>query len=114
MITVEATDAKQLIKESVLWTDVPPVCPMCGADLALLFRNPQSYEYYGLRCLGTPQHEATFGEYKDHAKGLYYKDQWTVSMRSNAPQIGDGKEKVVKPAPQQKSQPTTAADDEVF
>lgn len=82
-ITVEANDVKNLIKESILWSEVPAACPLCGAELGLLYRTPQTYEYFGLKCTGPTPHEITFGEYKDTSKGLYYNhaNQWAESRR---------------------------------
>ena len=81
-ITVEIEDDQpaELIRKAAFWCDIPQECPVCKSPLRLIYRNPQSFHYYGVACTGTPSHQVTFGQYKS-GDGLFYKkdEVWTVS-----------------------------------
>lgn len=74
-------DVKELIRQAAFWSEIPKHCPVCQSDLILTHRSPQGNEYYGLKCLGAVPHEVNFGEFKDKARGLYYKpnEHWKVA-----------------------------------
>lgn len=81
-LEIEAADIRDLIKKSVLWSEIPRDCPICGSDLSLMYRNPKDFEYFGLRCKGDPAHVVSFGEYKDTNLGFYYvADRWSLDQR---------------------------------
>lgn len=71
-IEVEADDEKALIKKLAFFSEWPMQCPVCGKPVQVNYRHPQTYEYFGLICTGSPQHETTFGVKKD-GSGLFYK-----------------------------------------
>lgn len=72
-VTIQGQSAKELVKAAAFWASIPPDCPICGAEIFFTYRTPRDYEYFGLKCRGTPAHETNFGEHKEEAKGLYYK-----------------------------------------
>lgn len=80
-ITVEVTDEHEtkLFRAAAFWAELPTECPVCKSKLVPTFRTPQSYTYYGLRCLGTPSHSVNLGEAKE-THNLYFdrSKSWTV------------------------------------
>lgn len=87
---------KAIIEACAFWQAIPENCPMPGCEAPLVFtaRHPQSYHYYGLRCLGPVPHEMNFGERKDHSS-LYFKDDgWkdahTGNNQDNEPAASQG------------------------
>lgn len=83
-IEIESTDTKDLIKRAAMWSAVPEACPLCGAEIIFTYRTPQSFEFFGLRCLGQTPHSVNFGEYKDASKGMYYKNDWGTDQGGSA------------------------------
>jgi len=81
-IQVAAENQKDLIEQIAFWSQLPTACPMCGASVYLYHRQPQGYDYYGLKCVGeegdgTNAHECNFGQYKEGGGALFYKaDSW--------------------------------------
>jgi hypothetical protein len=73
VVHIDGATVKELIEKSAFWSMLPGRCPVCNADVIFNYRNPQDYEFYGMKCTGDIVHECTFGEFKNAAKGLYYK-----------------------------------------
>ena len=73
-VTVENENVLALIRAAAFWSLIPKQCPICGSSLYFTYRTPKDFEYYGVKCTGTPAHETTFGEFKEAGKGLYYKE----------------------------------------
>jgi hypothetical protein len=91
-IQVAADTQKDLIAQIAFWSQLPTTCPMCGAAVFLYHRQPQGYDYYGLRCVGDDEghdcHECNFGQYKEGGGALFYKaDSWREAW---VPQDGEG------------------------
>jgi len=106
-LTLESADRKELVKALAFYTELPKACPKCGADLVFSYRTPKDYEYFGMKCLGSPRHEVNFGEYKDSAKGLYYKDEWQNAYTGHADDYqGDQTHSGPPPAQQAAAAPT--------
>lgn len=68
---------------------LPERCPSCGASVRFFFRDPQNYEYYGLKCTGAPSHETNFGQ-KKHTGEFFYKGQWAVEYQGDNQQQSQG------------------------
>lgn len=81
-IQVAAEHQRDLIEQMSFWTQLPTECPLCGASVYLFHRQPQGYDYYGLKCVGqegdgTNAHECNFGIYREGNGTLFYKaDSW--------------------------------------
>ena len=67
--------------------ELPRKCPVCDAPLRFSYKSPKGYEYYGLKCSGSPSHESNFGQKKDGGE-LYYKGQWEEAYKSESPTEG--------------------------
>lgn len=80
-IEVDSADAKELIREMSFWQTLPDICPLCGTELILFYRNPKDNSYYGLVCKGKVKHETNFGQHKV-GDGLYYKNEWKEAFSS--------------------------------
>lgn len=74
-ITGNADDMKQFIRGMAFLEELPDACPICGEPVHFFFRNPKNFEYYGLKCTGSPAHETNFGQKKDGGN-LFYKGNW--------------------------------------
>ena len=72
-LRIEAERLKELWPEAALFAALPDKCPECEAGVRLTYRTPQTYEYFGLECLGPAKHSTNFGIHKD-GKSLFYKD----------------------------------------
>lgn len=72
-IEIETSDDKDAIAQASFWSELPDVCPLCGANLFLHFRVTKegNYKYYELHCAGQPRHFTQFGQYV--TGGLFYK-----------------------------------------
>ncbi len=85
-IETSTTDLKHLVREAAFFSELPTMCPVCQEEVAFTYRTPKDFEYFGMKCLGTPSHHVNFGEYKDALKGLYYKNEgWTEGYTNPEP-----------------------------
>lgn len=77
-VTITGDDQREIIEEAAFYQELPDQCPECQASLIFTARHPQSFNYYGMRCLGKPSHETTFGVKKEGG-ALFYKakEPWT-------------------------------------
>lgn len=75
IVTIEGATRKECIQEASFWQEIPSKCPVpgCGASIIFTYRTPQSFTYWGVRCLGPEPHESTFGQLKEGAE-LFYKN----------------------------------------
>jgi hypothetical protein len=78
-VTVDGEHETQLFRQAAFWAELPTECPVCGSRLVPTFRTPQSFTYYGLRCIGTPSHSVNLGEAKE-THNLYFDKTkpWTI------------------------------------
>lgn len=88
-VTVSAEDEKVVIEQAAFFNNLPRACPVCAANVVFTFRKPKGFTFYGLRCLGPTQHEATFGQHKEGGK-LFYKEseswkQFRVEQETEQP-----------------------------
>lgn len=75
--TVTGEDVKKVIKEAAFFSELPAMCPICDLPVAFMYRNPGSYDYYGMRCSGSPAHECNFGQHQEGNTFFYKgKDSW--------------------------------------
>jgi hypothetical protein len=83
--TVSGDDPKKVIENVAFFSELPDTCPICQSTTVFSFRNPKEYNFYGMRCTGTPAHECTFGQRRE-GNGLFYKgqDSWDKAY------VGDG------------------------
>jgi len=93
VVHVDDVNVKNLVEQAAFWSMLPSKCPVCNSEVVFTYRHPQDYEYYGMQCNGIERHEVTFGEYKDQAKGLYYKpnEPWRA-WGAGQQQQGDGQQ----------------------
>ena len=103
-ITQAAENLKDAIRKSQFLQDIPRNCPICGAELRFNTYKAKGtkentknkeYEYFGVKCVGNPQHSLNFHEYSETAKGFYLKadDEWTTyhgNGRTETPADFDG------------------------
>jgi len=81
-IQIQGENQRELIEGIAFWSQLPTTCPMCGASVYLFHRQPQGYDYYGLKCVGEAgdgvnAHECNFGIYREGDGSLFYKaDSW--------------------------------------
>jgi hypothetical protein len=101
-IEVTADNPKDLIEELAFFSELPKACPICGAGVGFTHRTPKGFNFYGLLCDGTPQHESTFGQHKDGG-GLFYKNSepWEEVRRGRNQ---DDDEYPQEPEPHQRTQ----------
>ena len=71
-VEIEADNVKKAITESMFWSSLPKVCPICKAALVMFHQERGGYDYYGLECAGRVKHKTDFGAYLEGG-GLYYK-----------------------------------------
>lgn len=74
-VKISDEDERDIIRKAAFWASLPSTCQLCGASVAIQYRHPAGFEYYGLECTGPVAHETNFGQRKD-GTGLYYKGQW--------------------------------------
>jgi len=76
LVTVEAIGEgeKDVIRKIAFFQDLPGKCPECGALVKFTYREPQSFKYWGLECMGPDRHATTLGQYAD-GDGLFYRHQ---------------------------------------
>lgn len=76
-VTVTGESVKDVIKHASFFTTLPQKCPLCDSPVHLNYRSPQTFHYYGLRCVGPTIHECNFGAHKE-GETLFYKgtDSW--------------------------------------
>lgn len=81
-VELESPDLAQLIKDAAFWSELPQACPLCRANVVFFYRNPKGNDYFGLHCIGPKAHETNFGQFKETAKGFYYKgaSSWKESQ----------------------------------
>lgn len=91
-MTVTVTgDDKEVIRVASFWTMIPPACLSCGASWYFTYREPQGYDYYGVRCTGDIPHSYDFHKSKNDdalevwAKDLQ-KDSWQRIRRGDDPE----------------------------
>lgn len=91
-IEVSAEHETELIKKAAFYLSLPKECPKCKQALIFNYRTPQTFEYYELKCIGTPSHSFNLGESKG-THDLYYdpqnpKKQWNEynPNRTNEPE----------------------------
>ena len=71
-VEIEADNVKKAITESMFWSSLPKVCPICKAALVMFHQERGGYDYYGLECKGRVKHKTDFGAYLEGG-GLFYK-----------------------------------------
>jgi hypothetical protein len=100
-VNLESPDLQQLIKDAAFWSELPQVCPLCRASVVLFYRNPKGNDYYGLRCVGPQTHETNFGQFKETAKGFYYKgaSSWKESIVHWDSEVREDAAPMLTPAP---------------
>ena len=83
--TVSGEDPKKVVENVAFFSELPDTCPICQSPTHFSFRNPKDFNFYGMRCSGTPAHECTFGQRRE-GNGLFYKgqDSWDKAY------VGDG------------------------
>lgn len=72
--TVSGEDPKKVVENIAFFSELPDICPICQNSTVFSFRNPKDFQFYGMRCSGTPAHECTFGQRRE-GNGLFYKGQ---------------------------------------
>lgn len=72
--TVSGANPKEVIEDIAFFSELPDICPICKSTTSFSFRNPKDFQFYGMRCSGTPAHECTFGQRRE-GNGLFYKGQ---------------------------------------
>jgi hypothetical protein len=78
-VHLEAEDMKGIIAQAAFLTQLPTECPKCGEKVSFFHRVAKGYHFYGLRCEGTPVHEANFGQHLDGGS-LFYKNDWVIAQ----------------------------------
>lgn len=71
----EVQKLQHIVRLMSFLEELPDHCPICEAEVHFFYRNPKDYDYYGLRCKGTPAHETNFGQKKKTGE-LFYKGKW--------------------------------------
>ena len=79
-IEIEGDETHNVIAQAAFWGDLPAECPFCRSAVRLQHRQPKGFEYFGMVCSGTVQHECNFGQKKGTGE-LYYKGpgSWRIS-----------------------------------
>lgn len=81
-ITDEVKNTLELFKRVSFFTQLPTKCGNCGAeDLFLSYRNPQGYDYFGIKCKACG-YELKFGISKERPGELFTKD-WEAPYNGN-------------------------------
>ena len=89
-VTVTGESVKEVIKNASFFTTLPQKCPLCDSAVHLNYRSPQTFHYYGLRCVGPTIHECNFGAHKE-GETLFYKgtDSWHEAKFDSSEGSGD-------------------------
>lgn len=76
-VTITGEHETEIIKRAEFWFSLPPACPICQAPLVFGYRNPQTFEYYAMVCVGPVRHTVNLGE-KKNSHDLYFdkKKNW--------------------------------------
>lgn len=111
----EGASAKDIIRATSFWQELPDMCPICQAGISLTFRSPQGNDYYGMRCFGQVPHEVNFHQHKEGG-GLYYvADEWKVAYGYDAEtgerKGGSSQSQSRTESPQERPQSAAPADD---
>ena len=70
-VTAAAESIQDAVKQVAFLQSLPQACPICKESLVFTHRTPQSFDYYGMQCTGTPVHALDFHEYD--GGGFYLK-----------------------------------------
>jgi hypothetical protein len=100
-VEIHAEDAKGLIENAHFFSTIPHQCAICDSPLGFFYRDIEGDEYWGVTCTGNVKHSLNFGVFKDKAKGLYVKDEWTYFDGQEYVKIKPSGQSKPAPAPQQ-------------
>ena len=109
-VAVKSDNQCELIELAAFFSELPKVCPKCQAPVAFTSRKPQGYDYYGMRCTGSPTHETTFGKNKEGGT-LFYKssEPWATFVPGARTDAGDYADQGGRPAARQGSEGRSSA-----
>lgn len=107
-VEIEGDTPHELFKAAAFWQSLPKKCPKCSSPLILDYmRTPrESYDYYKLKCIGTPAHAVNLGQ-RTGTFALYYdaKKPWEVfrpghvdEATTTEPALGSGTPNAALPA----------------
>lgn len=81
---IDGESLHDVLRDSQFLRGLPEVCPLCNEPVRFNYRTAtdqskkKEFEFWELVCLGTPQHQNTFGQHMGTNEFFYKEREWKV------------------------------------